>query len=184
MDLTWKSLSIAVAVLAGFGLVLLWLLGAQSKRETIVGLNQEIQFDDFAFSALGTRKAEALGGEEARKPSEGVYYVVTFKVANHAKRVDFEFNPAVTILVDGAGREYHISAQGQAILESIKTREGACKEAIPAGGTCVTELVFDVPVDINNPHIKMSFGKIGDFLDTIFYGKRKIALEPQGQASQ
>ena len=142
MDLTWKSLSIAVAVLAGFGLVLLWLLGAQSKRETIVGLNQEIQFDDFAFSALGTRKAEALGGEEARKPSEGVYYVVTFKVANHAKRVDFEFNPAVTILVDGAGREYHVSAQGQAILESIKTREGACKEAIPAGGSCVDRASF------------------------------------------
>ena len=55
MDLTWKSLSIAVAVLAGFGLVLLWLLGAQSKREVVVGLNQEIQFDDFAFSAIGTR---------------------------------------------------------------------------------------------------------------------------------
>ena len=184
MDLTWKSLSIAVAVLAGFGLVLLWLFGAQSKRETVVGLNQEIQFDDFAFSALGTRKAAALGGDDAQKPSEGVYYLVTFKVANRAKRVDIEFNPMTTILVDGAGREYRVSAPGQAVLESIKAREGECKGAVPAGASCVTELVFDVPVDINNPHIKMTFGKIGDFLDTIFYGKRKIALEPQGQASQ
>ena len=184
MDLTWKSLSIVVAVLAGFGLVLLWLLGAQSKHVIVVGLNQEIQFDDFAFSALGTRKAAALGGEGAQKPSEGLYYVVTFKVANHAKRVDFEFNPATTVLVDGAGREYHISAQGQAVLESAQSRQGACKEAVPAGGSCITDLVFDVPVDINNPHIKMSFGKIGDFLDSIFYGKRRIALEPQGQASQ
>ena len=183
MDLTWKSLSIAVAVLAGFGLVLLWLLGAQSKRETVVGLNQEIQFEDFALSAIGTRKAAALGDEDAQRPSEGVYYVVTFKVANRAKRAGFEFNPTLTILVDGAGREYHVSAQGQAILESIKSPEEACKDAIPAGSSCVTEIVFDVPVDINNPHIKMSFGKTGDFLDTIFYGKRKIALEPQGQAS-
>ncbi|HJQ69548.1 MAG TPA: DUF4352 domain-containing protein [Blastocatellia bacterium] len=173
MDLTWKSLSIAVAVLAGFGLVLIWVLGAQSKREVVVGLNQEIQFDDFAFSALGTRKASALGGQGDQKPSEGLYYVVTFKIANHARRVDFEYNPTTTVLVDGAGREYRVSAQ-----------EGACKEAIPAGGYCVTELVFDVPADINNPHIKMSFGKVGDFLDTIFYGKRKIALEPQGRASQ
>jgi len=183
MDLTWKSLSIAVAVLAGFGLVLLWLLGAQSKREIVVGLNQEIQFDDFAFSALGTRKASALGNEGAQKPSAGLYYIVSFKIANHAKRVDFEFNPATALLVDSAGKEYRISAQGQAALDSARTQSDACKEAIPAGGSCVTEIVFDVPADISNPHMKMSFGKIGDFLDSIFYGKRRIALEPQGQAS-
>jgi hypothetical protein len=184
MDITWKSLSVAVAVLAGFGLILLWLLGAQSKRELVVGLNQEIQFDDFAFSALGTRKGAALGNEAAQKPSEGVYYIVTLKVANHAKRVDFQLKQTTAVLIDGAGKEYYISAPGQAALDSTLSQKDACKEALPAGASCVTELVFDVPADISNPHIKMSFGKIGDFLDSIFYGKRKIALEPESQASQ
>jgi hypothetical protein len=179
MDITWKSLSIAVAALAGFGLILLWLLGAQSKRELVVGLNQEIQFDDFAFSALGTRRAGDLGNDAASKPSEGAYYIITLKVANHAKRVDFRFDPATVILVDGSGREYRVSARGQAALDPTQS----CKEAIPAGASCVTELVFDVPAGISNLHMKMSFGKIGDFLDSIFYGKRKIALEPEGRAS-
>jgi hypothetical protein len=184
MDITWKSLSIAVAVLAGFGLILLWLLGAQSKRELVVGLNQEIQFDDFAFSALSTRKGAALGNEAAQKPSEGVYYIVTLKVANHAKRVDFKFNETTAVLVDGAGKEYCVSAQGQAAFDSTRPRKDACKEALPAGASCITELVFDVPADISNPHMKISFGKIGDFLDSIFYGKRKIALEPEARTSQ
>lgn len=183
MDITWKSLSIAVAVLAGFGLVLLWLLGAQSKRELVVGLNQEVKIDDFAFSALGARKAASLGNGAAQKPSEGVYYIITLKVANHAERVDFQFNPATAVFVDGAGKEYHVSAQGQAALDSTQTRKDACKDILPSGASCITELVFDVPADVSNPHMKMSFGKIGDFLDSIFYGKRKIALEQEGQAS-
>jgi hypothetical protein len=180
MDMTWKSASIVITVLACFGLVLLWLLGAQSKREMIVGLNQEIQFDDFAFSALGSRKAAGLGTAGGQKPTEGLYYIVTIKVANHAKRVDFQFDPSTAVLVDRAGKEYHLSARGQAALDSTR----ACAEALPAGASCVTEVVFDVPADITDPHLKMSFGgKVGEFLDSIFYGKRKIALEPEGQAS-
>ena len=143
-------------MLAGFGLVCSG--GAQSKRETVVGLNEEIQFEDFALSAIGTRKAAALGDEDAQRPSEGVYDVVTFKVANRAKRAGFELNPTLTILVDGAGRDT-TCPQGQAILESIKSPEEACKDAIPAGSSCVTEIVFDVPVDINNPHINMHSAK-------------------------
>lgn len=184
MNITWKSLSIAITVLAGFGLVLLWLLGAQSKREMIVGLNQEIRFDDFAFSALGSRKAGTLGAADGQKSAEGLYYVITIKVANHAKRVDFQFDPSTAVLVDRAGKEYHVSARGQAALDSTRSQKDACAEALPAGASCITEIVFDVPADITNPHLKMSFGgKVGEFLDTIFYGKRKIALEPEGQAS-
>ena len=184
MDITWKSLSIAITVLAGFGLILLWLLGAQSKRETMVGLNQEIRFDDFAFSALASRKATTLGTADGQKPTEGLYYIVTIKVANHVRRVDFQFDPSTAVLIDGAGREYHVSARGQAALDSTRTQRDACAGALPAGASCATEIVFDVPPDISDPHLKMSFGgKVGEFLDSIFYGKRKIALEPAGQAS-
>ena len=184
MDITWKSLSIAIIVLAGFGLVLLWLLGAQSKSETVVGLNQEIQFDDFAFSALGSRKAATLGASGDQKPAEGLYYIVTIKVANHAKRVDFKFDPSSAVLLDRTGKEYHLSARGQEALDSTRTQSDACAQALSAGASCVTEIVFEVPADISDPHLKMSFGgKVGEFLDSIFYGKRKIALEPEGQAS-
>src|SRR5207247_2767323 len=98
-------------------------------KDQTVGLNQEIQYDDFAFSVQGVRKMRSLGSGDPQNGAQSVYFV-TLKIANHAKRVDFTFKRASAILVDDAGKEFHPSPSGQQSLDAIHSNN--CSGPIPA----------------------------------------------------
>ena len=174
MEGTSKGIAVTAAILAAIGFSLLAMLAVLNRRDQNVGLNQEIQYDDFAFSVVGLRKANALGKGDSQA-ADGVYYVVTIKVANHAVRVDYTFKMKGAILIDELGREFHVSSSGQRALES---GEGPhCGAPIPAGASCVMDVVFDVPKNANVSQLRISEGRLaGDILDVIFYGKKRIEL--------
>jgi hypothetical protein len=165
------------AVIVGLCLVLLAILAGLNRRNQVVGLNQEIQYDDFAFSVLGARTATGLGAGKSQADTKGAYYVVTLKVANHARRVDFTLDKDVAIIIDDEGREYHLSQEGQRALDSARRQRDECDGPIPAGASCTTEIVFELPAGVRASHLRVSGGgPAGDILDTIFYGTKKIEL--------
>jgi hypothetical protein len=169
-----KGIAVTAAIVAAIGVSLLAMLAVLNRKDQTVGLNQEIQYDDFAFSVQSVRKASSLGNGESQTNAEGVYYVVTLKIANHAKRVDFTFKRASAILVDDAGREFRLSENAQRALES----QGAkCSGAIPAGASCTSELAFELPENAHASLLRISEGgTFGDILDFVFYGTKRIAL--------
>jgi Domain of unknown function (DUF4352) len=173
----WKRLT-RFAVIVGTGLLtLLAIVALLNRRTQIVGLNQEIQYDDFAFSVLGVRKARTLDAGLIQKSARGVYFIVTIKVANHAKRVDFTFKRPAASLVDDKGREFHLSEDGQAALDAGASHASSCAGPIPAGQSCTTEVAFDLPEDASLRYLRMSEGgTVGDVLDVIFYGTKRIEL--------
>jgi|GEM_PF-910379 len=174
MERNSKKILVTVAAIALIGILLVGLLAVLNRRNQVVGLNQEIQYDDFAFSVQGVRKATTPGTGELQGLN-GNFYVVTIKVANHAKRVDYQFKPASAILVDLDGREFHLSEKGQRDLESAQGNK--CTQPIPAGATCVTEVVFEVPGTARPFQVRFSEGgSIGDILDFVFYGTKRIEL--------
>src|SRR5262245_14450376 len=175
MDRNSKGLGLTVVIAALVGVSLLAMAALLNRRDQTVGLNQEIQYDDFAFSVLGVRKATALGREYAQERAKGVYYIVTVKVANHAKRVDYTFKKASAIIVDVEQKEFHLSVSGQQALESTSGTQ--CSSRIPAGASCVSELVFDVPADAELTHFRISEGGLaGDILEVVFFGRKRIEL--------
>ena len=175
MEQHYKGLAVTAAIVAAIGLSLLAMLAVLNRRDQAVGLNQEIQYDDFAFSVLGVRKANSFGSGDSQTNVRGVYYVVTLKIANHAQRVDYTFKKASAILVDHQGREFHLSDDGQQKLES--TQSTKCNGPIPAGGSCTTEIAFDLPADALPSQLRISEGgSIGDILDVVFYGKKRIEI--------
>lgn len=175
MERSSKGIGFTLAIAAVAGVSLLVLLAVLNRRDQTVGFNQEIQFDDFAFSVQAVRKVAALAKADA-PPANGVYYVVTIRIANHARRVDYRFKKTAAILVDGLGREFHWSPEGQQALETTENRQ--CDAPIPAGGTCVTDVVFDLPVDAKVARLKISEGGlVGDILEVVFFGKKRITLE-------
>ena len=169
-----KGFASTAAILAAIGISLLATLALLNRRDQTVGLNQEIQYDDFAFSVLAVRKEGALGSDSPAP--NGVYYVVTIKVANHAVRVDYRFKKSSAVLVDSLGREFHLSRNGQQALESIQGQQ--CNGAIPASASCVIDVVFDLPADVRLSQLRISEGGLaGDILDVVFFGKKRIGLE-------
>ncbi len=169
-----KGIAVTAAIVAAIGVSLLAMLAVLNRKDQTVGLNQEIQYDDFAFSVQGVRKVNSLGSGESQTNAEAVYYLVTLKIANHAKRVDFTFKRASAILVDDAGREFRLSENAQRALESQGDK---CSGAIPARASCTTELAFELPENAHASLLRISEGgTFGDILDFVFYGTKRIAL--------
>ena len=170
-----KGFAVTAAIVVLIGIALLVMVAALNRRDQMVGLNQEIQYDDFAFSVMEVRKADGLGSGESAVNAAGGFYVVTLKIANHAKRVDYKPKKASAILIDDKGREFFQSESGQAALESAQGPH--CYNPIPAGASCVTELVFDIPADSHITQLRISEGGlVGDILDVVFFGKKRIEL--------
>jgi len=170
-----KGFAVTAAIVILVGISLLMLVAALNRRDQMVGLNQEIQYDDFAFSVIEVRKADVLGTGDSEAKAAGAFYVVTLKIANHAKRVDYKPKRASAILIDDKGREFFQSESGQAALESVQ--EPRCYDPIPAGASCTTELVFDIPADSHITQLRISEGGlVGDILDVVFFGKKRIEL--------
>jgi len=175
MNKPMKSLTIAIVIGCGLIFGLLATLAVLNRHDQVATFNQEIQYDDFAFSVQGVRTTRTLGSSTAR----GVYYVVMLKIANHAKRVNYEFKPDSPVLVAGDGKQYRISSEAQRVLDSGGSAD-TCITPIPPGSSCTKEVVFDVAPDITDPRLRVSTGGLaGDILDTIFYGKKVIKLDPQ-----
>jgi hypothetical protein len=174
--MNWKKILLSLAALAIVCIMLLGILALLNRHPQVVGLNQEIQYDDFAFAALGVRQATTIGDAEGSPRARGVYVIVTMKVANHARRVDFTFDKSTVILLDEQGNEYHWSAEVQRAFDASRPPGESCAAPIAAGASCVTEVVFDVLATARVAQVRISGGAVGDVLDTIFYGKKRIAL--------
>ena len=175
MEGSSKGVAVTLAIVAAIGISLLATVALLNRRDQTVGLNQEIQYDDFAFSVIDVRRTNTLGKTDSQLVNR-VYYVVTIKVSNHAVRVDYRFKKNSAVLVDMMGREFHFSRSGQEALEATKGQE--CINPIPAGASCLTDVVFELPADSHVSALRISEGGLaGDILDVVFFGKKRIALE-------
>ncbi len=176
--MTWKRYLITAATVLVLGLGLLSILALLNRHNQTVGLNQEIQYDDFAFSVLNVRKVNTSDRASSERNVGSEFYVVTMKIANHARRVNYTFNRAVAILVDDRGNEYHLSEVAEKALEAQPTRAGGCESEIPPGNSCLTDIAFELPAGAKVSHLRISEGgTLGDVADTIFYGKKIIKVE-------
>ncbi len=160
--------------LAGLICGLLAILAILNREDQRAKLAQEIQYDDFAWSAVAVRKAQVI--ETVR--AGGVFYIVTVKVANHAKRVSYRFRPSEILLLDDRGGEHRIAAAGQHEWKQTDKSLTEGDEDIPAGSHCVRDLVFDLPADTKSAVMRVSTGgPVGDVLDLVFWGDKQIALD-------
>jgi len=171
-----RGIGFAAAIFGLIALSLLALLALVNRRDQRLGLSEEIQVDDFGFSVLSVRKVDALGTGDSTSKPRGTYYIVALKIANHAKRVDYKFKTSSAVLVDESGRQYLFSTEGLAALQSVD-QASLCAEPIPAGASCVTEVVFDLPREARLSHLRIAFGgMIGDLLERVFWGNKVIEL--------
>ncbi|MFY9611606.1 MAG: hypothetical protein WAU45_23710 [Blastocatellia bacterium] len=178
MESRTKGFALTSLIIAVIGASLLAMLVLLNRRDETVSLNHEIQYDDFAFSALSVRQAEFVGNGDSLVKPAGLFYIVTLKIANHAVRVDYKYKSDCALLVDENANEYPPSPEGQPALEATLSPVELCSAPIPAGASCVTEVVFDVPARVRVSQLRITFGPIADIFDPIFSGRKRISLTP------
>jgi hypothetical protein len=145
-------------------------------RERVVALGRPNRFDDFAFAVANVHRLDAIDG---LRPGRGMFLIVRLGIRNQAKRVDFQFRPETALVEDENGIRYPLSS------EATQRRSGSsgglplCDRPIPAGSSCTTDLVFDVPSTVREPRFLLCSDWFGDLLDRILEGKVRFALDDE-----
>ncbi|MCE9594612.1 MAG: DUF4352 domain-containing protein [Planctomycetes bacterium] len=161
---------IAVIVICGFvGLAALISLFRHDVRGP---LGTTLVYDDFAFTVVGARdESSLLGGKLVPK---GVFKVIEVKVANDAKRVDYDVTSQRVVLFDAHGGRYDVDAVAQAALDAALAAPPP--KMLHPTESCMTTVVFDVP---KGSGYELGITWAGSFFDTVdrlTIGERRVEL--------
>src|SRR4029077_1007881 len=124
-------LRIAVISFAVLAIVLAYL---RSMPVDAIPVGTPVRQDDFTYTVTRVVK---------EKSSENVAYVVTIRVDNEAKRVDFRWSDDIAFVTDSTGKKY------QAVMPSPSVADD--RPAIPPGESATYDLTFDLPADAKSP---------------------------------
>lgn len=185
-------------------IVLVWtllysglLLGTSlSSREVVLGLNQEKHFCGFYLDChlsvlvVSVAKTKTLGNpQQPLKTANGIYYIVTVKVASDARAATLRFENPIATVIDEQGRVYGRFIEGEQALEREQGRVVPFSQDVGPNYsyTYAKELVFDLPTNLINPRLLVTKGHwverltelflMGDE-DSMFHKKAVFRLEP------
>ncbi|HTE06618.1 MAG TPA: DUF4352 domain-containing protein [Planctomycetota bacterium] len=168
-------IAMLMIVLLALGAVALFQYRSMPSVAFTGGVGDEIHIDDFGATLLGSHRQAGLGEGPSRVGAKGVFVLVDVRISNHAKRVNFEFKDSYLRLVDSQGREHEVAPEAQKYLRT--SHADGCGSALPPGGMCTTQLVYDVPLDATELSLRLRFaGQVFDMLDTILFGKQRLKL--------
>jgi len=144
-----------------------------TQTGNLIGLKEKIHHDDFRYSVQNVEKTERIGDIK----SKGMFYLVTFRVENEAKRVDHKWDNYIAITVDENGTIYKNIYDMQINLKKAKDFNLKEKYITSAGKSEETILVFDIPNDVKEPYLKVNGDFLmGDLFDGSQFKKTKIKL--------
>jgi hypothetical protein len=149
------------------------LLAAACGRDEVISIGQSIHHDDFEYSVQSLERKDRIGTLHAH----GLFYLVTFEVRNDAKRVEHEWSNSIAYVVDRQGRHYEVDAHAQQGLADTRRLPYKDRHVTPAGATESTVLVFDLPAQIEEPHLGVrGLFLMGDLADFNQYRRQRVRL--------
>jgi hypothetical protein len=161
-----------VAVLVAIALAVAALYTFSTPRH-LVALGTPIQQDDFVYVVNGVGRTPQITNKAATAKSNGIFYIVTIRVDNEAKRVAFKWDERIPHIVDAQGNRYDKSPEGQAALDAATKP----RYTIPAGQSASFQAVFDVPADIQKPVLALDNGILmGDLFNLVEYRRIGVIL--------
>lgn len=121
-----------------------------------------IFLSDVGIAVENVSKAKTLGSQYSKKTAQGEFIIVSVVVSNHQKeKVTVDGN--MFKLVDGNGREYSHSSEGEtALVFSSKQDKTLWLKPINPGLNAIGVVVFDVPAGIADLKLEARGGITGD----------------------
>lgn len=151
----------------------LLLISACSSEPKTLNVGDKVQHDDFYYSIQKVMKTPDFVG----KKSNGIFYVVMFKVQNDAKRVEHEWANNTAYAVDETGKEYETNTELMKEYSRINYEQYKEKHVTAAGISDSTVLVFDLPTNVKEPYIKFRGDLLmGDMFDGNQFKNSRVKL--------
>lgn len=160
-------------IIFAFMVAAILLISSCSGDEKTLAVGDKVQHDDFFYSIQKVMKTHDF----VTKKSEGIFYVVMFKVQNDAKKVEHEWTNNVVYVVDENGKEYENNSELQKEFSRINYEQYKDKHVTAAGTSDSTVMVFDIPLNVKQPYVKFRGGfLLGDLFDGNQFKNSRIKL--------
>lgn len=154
----------AVIAIVAIGAIYLGLLLVFSFRsgDKLLARGEEKYFCEMdchlAYSILQVRETKVVEDASHRATAEGTFWLVTIQTRFDEKTVSptrgnapLNPNPRIVYVLDEHGTRYLPSPEGQLALLRSRDPGKPMSTPIRPGETYTTTVVFDLPVDVNNP---------------------------------
>lgn len=147
------------------------------KREYVVNVGERIHHDDFEYSVPNYMITRILRNGEDTIQAKGMFYIVTFKVENNARRVSHEWDNSIAYIVDERAGEFSNQPEIQKLYNQLKPFGLKEKYVTSAGTADSTCLIFDLPFIVTMPCLKVK-GDIlmGDVFDGALFRRVRVKL--------
>jgi len=117
--------------------------------QRFVELGDDRCFDDWCVAVDSVDTTSVLGHGEQMMKADGLFYVVTLRLSNHARGRIQRASSAAVRLRDETGRSHEISHPGQAAYEAEHGPAVPLTAPLALGQSVTTVRVFDVPDDLH-----------------------------------
>jgi hypothetical protein len=147
-----KRLLAALAFTSGTYLSIVFLVAATAHQQ-ILPRNHELCFDDMCFAVAHVETTKQIGTAIAN----GVFYVVTVRVANHARR-RAQRELGLRALLWSDGKQYETSSRAQSAWAEGHPESFPLTSKIQPGQSILSDQVFEIPASATGPGLFFSQG--------------------------
>ena len=186
---TRLGLGAGLAIAAGYFVVLTGVSFASSEKVLPAGAWKYFCEIDchIAYSVTGAQTTGALGPDMQQVTARGEFVVVRVKtwfdertISAHRGNGPLTPNARKVLLVDGVGRRFAPSPEGQAVLAHLNGNSTPLSQPLRPGESYTTDFVFDIPRDArglrlliteDDPETRLVIGHENSFLHkNIYFG--------------
>jgi hypothetical protein len=169
--------------------VILLLASSLNSHEKILALNEPKQFCGFYLdchmhvAVTSVSKTKTISGPGGVRAANGIFYVVTVKVFNDARRATIGLLEPQAFVTDQTGKQYERVDEAEQLLPGSTT---AFDQRIGPEASFAKTLVFDLPERTTDPTLQVNEGYridrwlelflVGDD-DSLLHKKTKFRLE-------
>jgi hypothetical protein len=148
-----------------------------NKTNNIIGVGDRIHHDDFEYSVTNYQVSRFLKNGNDTLKTNGMFYIVTFRVENRARRVGHNWDNRIGYITDENGRKYENIPQVQQFLSKSLPFGYREKYYTPEGAADSACLVFDLPISVTKPCFMVRGETLmGDVFDKGKFRKMMIRL--------
>ena len=146
--------------------------------QQVLAMRQDRCFDDWCIAAEQVVQQSAIGSAPQSVSAQGVFELVTLRVASRARGISQRAVDVQVYLLDAHGQRYDPSPAGQQVLDARGQGGEPLNSELAPGGSFIRTVVFDVPKGASGLALVVNHGLFPEVLiiasDQSFFHKPTI----------